>query len=95
MAYSSEFHRDLASRLMALRVVFSTGTEGRRYVELFDEFVSVNEFELALHQLCDFLNEPTTAGPSDAVLDQIRGLHSTMELNDDCAERLKSKVVRG
>jgi hypothetical protein len=95
VAYSSEYYRDLASRLMALRVVFSTCTEDRRYVELFDEFLAVNELELALHQVCDFLNEPTTPDPSDAVLDQIRGLHATMELNDDCVEKLTTKVEGG
>lgn len=94
MVCSSEHYRNLANRLMALRVVFSTGSEGARYLELFDEFLSVDEFELALHGLCDFLNEPTAAAPSNVVVDQIQALHVEMELNDNCAERLRSKLGR-
>jgi hypothetical protein len=82
---------DVADRLKELRNVFSEGPEGSKYLGFFDEYLDANELELALHAVCDFLLEPTSAAVDDAVLEKIAVLHRLMKLEDDCAARLKEK----
>jgi hypothetical protein len=86
-----DHYRDLANRLKSLRGLISIPPNGAKYAELFDEFVSVNEFELALHALCDFLLESVSTLPDRRALDQIEFLHQRMKLRDDCVSRLRQK----
>jgi hypothetical protein len=83
--------RDVTERLRPLRNVFSDGPEGSKYRNFFDEYLSVNELELALHAACDFLLEATTPAASEATMAQIGELHRLMKLEDDCSKRLKGK----
>ena len=86
-----DHYRDLANRLKSLRGLISDPPNGAKYAELFDEFVSVSEFELALHALCDSLLESVSALPDQTALDQIELLHQRMGLRDDCVSRLRQK----
>jgi len=83
--------RDVADQLKTLEKVFSTGPEGSKYMGFFEEYLAVNELELALHAVCDFLLEPTTPAVDEATLGRIETLHKLMQLDDDCAPRLKEK----
>jgi hypothetical protein len=87
-------HRDVANRLEALRNVFSGGPEGSKYLRFFDEYLDVNELELALHAACDFLLEPTTPAVDDAALEKIEMLHRLMKLEDDCTMKLRQKSTK-
>ena len=84
--------RDVASQLEALRTVFSRGPEGSKYLGFFCEYLSVNEFELALHAVCDFLIEPTTPAVDKTAVDRIERLHKLMKLEDDCTGELREKT---
>lgn len=87
--------RDVADRLRALRSVFSLGPAGLKYQGFFDEYLDVNELELALHAVCDFLLEPTTPNVDDEAIEQIQVLHRLMKLEDDCTRTLKEKAEGG
>jgi len=54
------------------------------YRETFEEFVREHEFDLALHAVCDYLLEALPVFDS-AIVDQIRQLHVTLQLDDHCA----------
>jgi hypothetical protein len=82
-------YRDLSNRLDSLRRLFSRDEGSKQRVEFFDEFLSANEFELALHTLCDFLLESENAQCDQAALDQIEVLHQKMRINDDCVDSLR------
>jgi hypothetical protein len=86
--------RDLADQLETLSKVFSSGPEGSKYKGFFEEYLAVNEFELALHAVCDFLLESTTPEADEATVGRIETLHKLMELQDDCAARVKEKSKR-
>jgi len=50
---------------------------------LFDEFVRETELGLALHTVCDYLLESETPRPEATTVEQIRALHTSMEIKDD------------
>lgn len=87
-------YRDVAGQLETLSKVFSNGPEGSKYKDFFDEYFAVNELELALHAVCDFLFEPTTSAVDEATVRRIETLHQLMELQDDCVARIKEKSKR-
>jgi hypothetical protein len=82
-------YHDLSNRLESLRQLFSRDESGQQGVQWFDEFLSANEFEPALHTLCDFLLESEKAQCDQAVLDQIELLHQKMGIKDDCVDNLR------
>jgi hypothetical protein len=55
---------------------------------MFDGYLEANELELALHVACDALLEQNHNKPSTVVFGIIEDCHKTMDLQDDCAERL-------
>ena len=83
-------NKELKDRLRGLKPLFATGT-GPEYAHVFDEFVDHDEFDLALHVICDFLLEPTTAPPQLEDLREIDALHQMMDVIDDCMKRLGEK----
>jgi hypothetical protein len=59
--------------------------------ELFDSFMRANEYDLALHVVCDqVLNQG--AAISEYGIGQIEEVHKLMEIRDDCAERMRKKM---
>jgi hypothetical protein len=60
-------------------------------LSLFDEFVREQEYELALHLVCDFLLGADAIPVTEAVLKRIEELHRTMDIRDDCTARLVLK----
>jgi hypothetical protein len=83
--------RDLHNRLGVLRELFDA-EESSEHLKFFDEYLSVNEFELALHALCNFLLESTTPAVDEIALKEIQALHIQMELEDDCTRQLTAKL---
>lgn len=91
MANLTDLWREVRIELRTLRIVFTTSDEGVKALRLFDEFISANELELALHVACDFLLEPDSLPTSLEVLSRLQSLHSAMGIADDCALRLQGK----
>jgi hypothetical protein len=72
----------LRAHLESLRPISPSGPRGETYCALFDDFLTNNEFGLALDVLCDFLLEPDTPPPSETEFDEIALLHTLMEIQD-------------
>jgi len=80
---------ELSLSLLPLQGKFGDSPEGVKRQEYFCELIDANEFEVALHTLCDFLLE--SGDPIDAtVFQRITELHTKMGLNDDCMSQLKA-----
>jgi hypothetical protein len=86
----SEHYADLKQRLFELRPLVR---ENQKTLEYFDELVEANEFEVALHALCDSVLKGNTPAPATGEIDRIEALHERMELKDNCVERLKAKTA--
>jgi hypothetical protein len=83
-------YRMISERLGSLRHLFSDDER----LKYFEESLAANELEVALHALCTFLLEPSIPPVSSAALERIGNLHSLMQLEDDCVERLRLKASR-
>src|ERR1700726_2210204 len=87
MAHPLQPHFDHVSVLLReLRAVLEDHVVFRSRREAFDEYLEMNELELALHSACDVLLESPFDKPSAEVLKKIEDLHKAMELRDDCVE---------
>ena len=84
----AEHWAELDRRLRALRPL-AMRFEGTS--AFFDEFLEHNEFEVALHVLCDRLIEANEVIATPEQVLEIESLHHRMELQDDCVANLKSK----
>jgi hypothetical protein len=93
MADLRDLWRELTLELQPLRMVFPASEKGTNALRVFDEFVSENELELALHVACDFLLEPDSLPTSSEVQSRLRSLHSAMGIEDDCVLRLQQKAL--
>ncbi len=82
---------ELRAKLTELRQVLADASDGEGYLALFDEFVRECEFDLALHNVCDYLLEPGTPAVEMETIDRIQALHVTLEVQDDCVEWLRAK----
>ena len=80
----------VAAQLQSLRLILLT-ERGHSFLDLFDEFMREQEFELALHVVCDYILEPDCLTVSNATVEQIRRLHTEMEIVDDCVEDLQNR----
>jgi hypothetical protein len=91
MAHPLQPHFDRVSALLSeLRAALEDQVVFRSRRQWFDEFLTANELELALHTACDALLEDPSVKPSAEVLQKIEDLHKAMELRDDCVEKLIS-----
>ena len=81
---------DLAGRIAQLRPLINDG--GSQTLYFFDEFLREQEFDLALHIICDFIIESPNICISGSVLNEIRDLHKQMELEDQCILDLEKKI---
>ena len=86
------WRQEMTRKLAGLRPVLSTG--GDELNQLFDEFVRENEWELALHLVCDYLLEPTSQRAPMEVIQQIETLHEAMGIVDSCMADLRGKARR-
>jgi hypothetical protein len=86
-----EHYKVLESSLLELRHLFLLNENLSDYRQHFDEVLNANEFEIALHALCDFLLEPTTPNVGLDEINKIDTLHEKMGLNDDCSAALRAK----
>ena len=82
----------LGEALSALRGTFELASNGKRDADDFDEFLEANEFELALHTLCDFVRENENIPVTGELLERIDELHKMMEIDDDCATWLRARL---
>ena len=85
--------RRLATKLGELRPILLGGDNAGGYLDLFDRFLEHNELGLALHAVCDYLLEPASPSPEISMIENILTLHQSMEIEDDCVDRLRRKAV--
>jgi uncharacterized protein with HEPN domain len=91
-AVLSAWFAEVTLRLNVLRNALSSAIpEAEPKFVLFDEFLSVHEFGLALLTLCDLLLEPEAPALSPELLSELYDLYSLMGIEDDCIERLRHK----
>jgi hypothetical protein len=81
----SHLHRELS----ALRKLLVSDEVARAN---FDEYLDVNEFELALHTLCDHLLDSTALFATDLEITAIDKLHQEMRLVDKCVANLRRQA---
>jgi hypothetical protein len=81
----------LDAELQALRTAFDASPEGTRALQCFDEYLSANEFGLALETLCDFLldSDAPTIDPNLSL--EIKLLHAKMGVDDNWVNNLRRK----
>ena len=79
----------MRSRLLELQDFLEGGSQARRN---FDELLDVDEFECALHALCDYLLEPMAPRAGELAIEKIANAHQAMGLKDNCVERLKLRI---
>ena len=86
---------ELERELRGLRTVFEPSAEGKDALRFFDEYLSANEFGLALETLCDFLLDSDATAISGSLLMEIQHLHTKMGVNDYCVRNLRQKASSG
>ena len=79
-------------RLLALSGAFGESAEGKNSRESFEEFLEANEYEIALHILCDFLLEHEPVVLTEGLLNEISELHTMMKLDDNRGEAMRRKL---
>jgi hypothetical protein len=84
--------KGVAAQLQSLRSILLT-EHGHSFLDLFDEFMREQELELALHVVCDYILEPNSLTVCNAMVEQIRHLHTEMEIVDDCIEDLQNRKL--
>ena len=81
----------LQTDLQSLRTVL-VDQGAAREIAWFDEFIQHNEWELALHVVCDYLLEDSAPRASSDVIRCAQTLHDVMEIEDACVSNLKKKA---
>ena len=84
--------KEVAAQLQSLRPTLLT-EHGHSFLDLFDEFMREQELELALHVMCDYILEANSLTVSIATVEQVRRLHTEMEIVDDCVEDLQNRKL--
>jgi hypothetical protein len=83
---------ELVSQLISFRPSLLNGGDGG-FLNLFDEFVRETELGLALHVVCDFMLEPDSPKIDGATIDRVEALHTAMDMEDECVERLRREKL--
>ena len=86
-----ELWAELGSDLQALRTEFPCSATGQAACALFDEFLGVCEFGLALETLCDSLLASEESLITPQLLAAISGLHTKIGVDDNCVTLLRRK----
>jgi hypothetical protein len=79
---------DLRSSLLDLRTLLMLDAATQYH---FDEFLEANEFEVALHALCDYLLEQPVMSVGLEEIRRIEDLHQKMQLRDECSAELRAR----
>jgi hypothetical protein len=91
MTHPLQAHYDRVSALLLeLRTALQDDPSFLRQRTFFDEYLSENELELALHAACDALLEKPRRACSEEVVKLISDAHNAMELHDGCVEALRA-----
>jgi hypothetical protein len=94
MTHPLQAHFDRVSALLLeLRTALQDDSSFLEKRTCFNEYLSENGLELALHAACDALLEKPRPACSEEVLKLISDAHSVMELHDDCVERLQANCT--
>jgi hypothetical protein len=64
------------------------------YKALFDEFMRVHEFGLALHSICDYLSSEGSESINPSRISLIEKLHASMQIQDNCLSELNDAYFR-
>ena len=83
-----EHYRSVSDQLRSLEPIFDESEHGKNYRGYFREFLEVNELELALHAVCDFLLERGPAVFDEEIIHRVDSLHQQMSIHDDCTTKL-------
>jgi hypothetical protein len=86
-----ELWAELDGELGRLRTVFDGSAPGEGALRSFDEYLSANEFGLALETLCDFLLDSNVPTVTPSLLLEIQRLHTKMGVDDNCVRNLRQK----
>ena len=86
-----ELWAELDGELGHLRTAFDNSAPGADALRSFDEYLSVNEFGLALEPLCDFLLDSDVPTIPPSLLLEIQRLHAKMGVIDNCVKNLRQK----
>jgi hypothetical protein len=81
----------LGKELAGLRHLVASNASDTRTLEHFNEALLANEFEIALHALCDCLLAVPAPRISDDEIGTIDQLHTRMKLTDDCVDAIRRK----
>lgn len=81
----------LRSNLLGLRHLFARNGDQGNAVGYFDETLEANEFEIALHALCNCLQSAPMLRITDTDIDIIDLLHQNMGLDDGCVTALRRR----
>lgn len=84
---------ELREKLLTLGEVF-VADEALSYRTLFHELVREQEFELALHAVCDYLVAEGAEFITPSRIMLIEALCSAMDIEDDCIAELESARSR-
>ena len=79
--------------LCELRHLFASNAQEPGQLSYFDESLEANEFEIALHALCDCVLAASTPQIADEEIEKISLLHIKMDLRDDCIDSLRRRLV--
>lgn len=86
--------RELKAKLEERRPLLTGTVAAAGYLEFFDEFLREQEFDLALHMVCDFVIDESVRQIDSAAVELIHAIHQSMAIQDDCVERIKAKFVQ-
>lgn len=79
--------------LFELRHLFASNAQEPGQLNYFDESLEANEFDIALHALCDCVLAASTLRITDEEIEKISLLHAKMDLRDDCVDSMRQKLV--
>jgi hypothetical protein len=60
--------------------------------EYFDDFLRADEFDLALHVVCDLVIEESIM-TSEHIVASIDELHQLMVIHDDCVTKIRKRLA--
>jgi hypothetical protein len=81
----------LRSELLRLRHLFAQNAQQPGGLDYFDALLEANEYEVALHALCQCIVAAPAPRITDEEVERIDLLHTRMDLIDGCVESIRRK----